>query len=57
MNIYKAFYHGKECEVEALTSYEAQKKAATIFKARKLHEITVVLCEKDGEQIAQSTIF
>ena len=52
MNGYKAFYRGKTIEVYAATSYEAQKKAATIFKAKKQYEVTVVLCERaDGSQV------
>jgi hypothetical protein len=55
MNGYKAFYHGKTTEVFAETSYKAQQKAAEIFKAKKSYEVTVVLCEKDGEQVTYST--
>lgn len=51
MNGYVAFYRGKQMEVMAETSLEAQKKAAQAFKARKSYEVTVVLAEKDGEQI------
>lgn len=57
MNGYKAFYKNKQCEVEANSSYEAQKKAAVIFKAKKTHEVTVVLCEKDGEQVTHKPLF
>jgi len=51
MNIYKAFYRGKEIEVEAETSYSAQKKAAQQLKARKEYQVTVVLVAKNGEQV------
>lgn len=51
MNGYKAFYKGKSIDVLAATSFEAQQVAATKFKARKSYEVTVILCEKDGEQI------
>jgi hypothetical protein len=51
MNGYKCFYRGKECEVYADTSYNAQQKAAVIFKARKAYEVTVFLCEENGEQV------
>ena len=47
---YKAFYRGKTAEVHAETSYAAQLKAAAFFKAKKAHEVTVVLCEIDGVQ-------
>lgn len=51
MNGYKAFYKGKCIEVRADNSYEAQQKAALKFKAKKAYEVTVILCEKAGEQI------
>lgn len=51
MNGYKAFYRGRSIDVRAATSYEAQQVAATAFKARKRYEVTVFLCEKDGEQV------
>lgn len=49
MNGYKCFYRDKTCDVCATTSYEAQKKAAQVFKAKKSYEVTVMLCEKQGE--------
>jgi hypothetical protein len=55
MNGYKAFYRGKTAEVTADTSYQAQQAAAAIFKAKKTHEVTVVLCEKDGETVIHRT--
>jgi hypothetical protein len=55
MNGYIAFYRGKQIEVHAQTSYEAQQKAAQQFKARKAYEVTVVLAEKDGQQVEHST--
>jgi hypothetical protein len=55
MNGYIAFYRGKRVEVLADSSYAAQQKAAALFKARKAHEVTVVLAERDGQQIAHST--
>jgi|15BtaG_2_1085339.scaffolds.fasta_scaffold00048_60 hypothetical protein len=45
LNGYVAFYRGKQKEVYASTSYEAQQKAAKLFKARKSYEVTVGLCE------------
>ena len=48
---YKAFYKGKTIEVFAETSYAAQKEAAKQFKARKEYEVSVMLCEKGGEQV------
>lgn len=55
MNGYKCFYKGKTIEVYANTSYEAQKLAAAQFKAKKSYDVTVVLCEKQGKQVAHST--
>jgi hypothetical protein len=50
MNGYKAFHMGKETEVYANSSYEAQQKAAQFFKAKKSYEVTVMLCEFGGKQ-------
>jgi hypothetical protein len=55
MNGYIAFYRGKRIEVYANTSYEAQTQAAAAFKARKSYEVTVMLAEKDGQQVTHST--
>jgi len=43
MNTYKAFYKGKTMQVLADTSYEAQKKAASSFKAKKSYDVSVML--------------
>jgi hypothetical protein len=51
VNGYIAFYRGRKAEVHADTAYEAQQKAAALFKARKSYEVTVVLAEKDGAQV------
>ena len=56
MNGYIAFYRGKKIEVTSDTSYHAQLKAAELFKAKKSYEVTVVLCEKNGQQVTTSTI-
>ena len=57
MNGYKALYKGKWIEVYANSSYEAQKKASLIFKAKKRYDITVILCEKQGEQVTHIADF
>lgn len=57
MNGYIAFYKGKQKEVYANSSYEAQKKAAAEFKAKKSYEVTVVLAEKDGQQVTHTADF
>jgi hypothetical protein len=51
MNGYIAYYRGKQLEVYASTTYEAQQKAAGLFKARKSYEVTVVLAELNGAQV------
>lgn len=51
MNGYKAFYKGREVEVMAKTSFEAQQKAAALFKAKKSYDVIVMLCEKAGQQV------
>jgi hypothetical protein len=43
--IYKAFYSGKTCVVEAPSSYAAQLEAAKILKARKTYQVAVVLLD------------
>jgi hypothetical protein len=54
MNGYIAFYKGRMCVVHADTAYAAQQKAAALFKARKSYEVTVVLAEKNGEQVTHT---
>lgn len=57
MNGYIAIHKGRKIEVHAETSYEAQCEAAKLLgvKDSKRHEITVVLCEKQGQQVTHST--
>lgn len=43
---YLCFYRGKKIVVQALRSYDAQLKAAQIFKAKKAHEVAVVLADR-----------
>lgn len=57
MNGYKAFYKGKSIEVYADTSYAAQQLAAKQFKAKKSYDVTVILCEKMGEQVTHTPTF
>ncbi len=45
MNGYVAFYKGKRVEVRAKNPYEAQLIAAEHFKAKKAHQVAVVLAE------------
>lgn len=46
MFTYECFYKNKRLTVQALRSFDAQEKAAKLFKARKPWEVTVVLAEK-----------
>lgn len=55
MNGYIALYRGRKTEVIAPTSLEAQRKAAEYFKARKSWEVTVFLCEKEGQPVIHKT--
>jgi hypothetical protein len=55
-NGYIALYRGKQIEVHANTSYEAQIKAAALFKAKKSYDITVILVEVGGEQITHTAV-
>jgi len=56
MNGYKAFYKGNNIEVMAESSYKAQLEAARVFKAKKSYQVSVVLCEKNGQQVTTSTL-
>ena len=55
MNGYVCFYKGKRVEVYADSSYAAQQRAATLLKAKRSYEVTVVLAEKNGEIVTHST--
>lgn len=57
MNVYIAFWRGKRIEVYASTSYEAQQKAAAVFKAKKAYEVTVMLAERAGEPVVHTADF
>ena len=56
MNGYIAFYKGKQVEVYAETSYQAQEKAAAMLKVKpaKSYDVTVVLAERNGKQVVHS---
>lgn len=57
MNGYIAFYKGKRVEVHADTSYDAQQKAAKLLGVKKTYEVTVMLAEKNGEQVTHTPDF
>ena len=54
-NGYIAFFNGKKTEVHADTSYEAQQLAAHYFRTKKTSAVTVVLAEKNNQEVIQST--
>ena len=52
MNKYIAIYKGKQIEVMANTSYEAQLKSSIIFKAKKSYQVSVFLTETaEGKEV------
>lgn len=64
MNGYKCFWkHGIEVEVYADDTYDAQTKAFELVKVKagrkkvKRYEISVHLCEKNGEPVAHQADF
>ena len=57
MNGYIGFYRGKQDECEAETSLQAQEILAKRFKAKKSWEVTVMLAEKNGEQVVHAPLF
>ena len=56
MNGYVCFYKGKKMEVYADSSYEAQKKAAQAFRAKKSYDVTVVLAEKNNKPVVHTFV-
>jgi len=57
LNGYIALYKGKQTEIYAESSYQAQQKAMAYFKTKKGFEISVYLCEQNGKEVTQSTNF
>jgi uncharacterized protein (DUF952 family) len=59
LNGYIAFHKGRQVEVYAATSYEAQTKAAVMLRVnpKKSYEVTVVLAERAGEQVVHTANF
>lgn len=61
MNGYKCFWNGKELDIYADTTYQAQQLATPEFqkiagrKKVKEYQVTVMLCELNGEQYTHST--
>ena len=57
MNGYIGMYKGKQYEVYANTTLEAQTKLAIQLRVKKAYQISVYLCEKEGKEVIQNTAF
>lgn len=51
MKKYLCFYRGRTLTIEAATSYEASRKAASEFRSKKAWDVTVVLVESSGSTV------
>lgn len=58
MNGYVCFYARKRVEVYADTTFAAQSKAAEMLNVpvKKRHQITVVLAEKQGQEVEHHAV-
>ena len=56
-NGYIAFYRGKQVEVQADTSLEAQRLAAHYWRIKRQSDVTVVLAEQDGQPVTHTPDF
>lgn len=54
MNKYLCFYRGRTLTIEASTSYEASKKAAKQFKAKRSWDVSVILGENAKGSVTHS---
>ena len=54
-NGYIGLYKGKQYEVYANTTFEAQEKLAKQLKVKRSYEISIYLCEKNGKDVIHST--
>lgn len=59
MNGYKAFYNGKELEIQASNLYNAKLKAIELFKPTKskTHMVHVHLCEHTEHEVVHIADF
>ena len=55
MATYLAIYKGNRKEVEAESSYQAQKLAASLFKAKKSYDVSIILLAIDNKPVIHST--
>ena len=56
MHTYLAMYKGNRKELLADSSYQAQKLAASLFKAKKSYDVTVMLLAIDNKPVTHSTV-
>ena len=56
-NRYIAFYRGKQVEVKADTSLEAQRLAAHYWRVKRSYDVTVVLAETAGQPVIHTPDF
>ena len=56
---YIAFYNGRRHELHADSLFSAKEKAVAHFKVKpkQAHMVSVVLAEKDGEQVTHTPDF
>lgn len=54
MNKYLCFYRGRTLTIEASTSYEASKKAAKEFKAKRSWDVSVIIAESSGKSVTHN---
>lgn len=54
MNGYIGFYKGRRFEIMSDSTYHAQQTIAKANRIKKAYEITIVLAEKDGEQVTHT---
>jgi hypothetical protein len=54
MNKYLCFYKGKKFAVDAETTLKARDKAVYHFKAKKAHDVSVMLIELGGSLYTHS---
>jgi hypothetical protein len=57
MNGYICFYRGKQYEIYADSTHEAQKKCSIENKIKKSYEMTVMLAEKNGISVVHIPMF
>lgn len=54
MNTYRAFFNGKQKDVEAATPYDAQVLIAQQYRIKKTYNVTVVLLAVDDREVVHN---